>query len=401
MGIRGTGDRRRRAAPPRRPVGRAVRDRGRPIVDAPTLDALDLRGAPRRSRRTALADWCSTSTGRPGGPHLRQVVPRRRARPSHGDLPEPARRRRVPADRGRRRRTCSTGARAAGVAAIPYGGGSSVVGGVECAVGDDVRRRGVDRPRARSTRSSRSTARRAPARIQAGALGPALEDAAPAARATRCATSRSRSSSRRSAAGWRPARAATTPRVYTHIDDLVESMRVVTPTGISESRRLPGSGAGPSPDRLFLGSEGTLGIITEAWMRLQDRPRWRASAGRRFGDYADGVEAAARDRPVRRCSRPTAGCSTAARRRSPAGATRHGGAARARLRVGRPSRRRRGSTAPWSCAATTAATCPGGVTTSDAPTSSVRRTQRRRRRRVAHGVPAGAVPRATRWSAAA
>ena len=34
----------------------------------------------------------------------------------------------------------------------------------------------------------------------------------------------------------------------------------------------PGSGAGPSPDRLFLGSEGTLGVITEAWMRLQDRP---------------------------------------------------------------------------------------------------------------------------------
>ena len=43
---------------------------------------------------------------------------------------------------------------------------------------------------------------------------------------------------------------------YTHIDDFVESMRVVTPTGISESRRLPGSGAGPSPDRLFLGLRG-------------------------------------------------------------------------------------------------------------------------------------------------
>ena len=35
---------------------------------------------------------------------------------------------------------------------------------------------------------------------------------------------------------------------------------------------------GPSPDRLFLGSEGTLGVITEAWMRLQDRPRFKASA---------------------------------------------------------------------------------------------------------------------------
>jgi alkyldihydroxyacetonephosphate synthase len=79
--------------------------------------------------------------------------------------------------------------------------------------------------------------------------------------------------------------------VYTHIDDLVASMRVVTPTGVSESRRLPGSGAGPSPDRLFLGSEGSLGIITEAWMRLQDRPRWKASAGVRFTDYLDAVAA--------------------------------------------------------------------------------------------------------------
>ena len=79
--------------------------------------------------------------------------------------------------------------------------------------------------------------------------------------------------------------------VYTHIDDLVESMRVVTPTGISESRRLPGSGAGPSPDRLFLGSEGSLGVITEAWMRVQDRPRWKGSAGVRFATFAAAAEA--------------------------------------------------------------------------------------------------------------
>jgi alkyldihydroxyacetonephosphate synthase len=72
----------------------------------------------------------------------------------------------------------------------------------------------------------------------------------------------------------------------------VESMRVVTPRGVVESRRLPGSGAGPSPDRLFLGSEGILGVITEAWMRLQDRPRFRASATARFASFEQGVQAA-------------------------------------------------------------------------------------------------------------
>ena len=83
--------------------------------------------------------------------------------------------------------------------------------------------------------------------------------------------------------------------LYTHIDDFVESMRMVTPRGVVESRRLPGSGAGPSPDRLFIGSEGILGVITEAWMRLQDRPTFRASATARFESFDDGR----RTRPAR------------------------------------------------------------------------------------------------------
>ena len=66
------------------------------------------------------------------------------------------------------------------------------------------------------------------------------------------------------------------------------------PAGIWESRRLPGSGAGPSPDRLAIGSEGILGIITEAWMRIQARPQYRASAGVTFPSFAAGAEAARR-----------------------------------------------------------------------------------------------------------
>ena len=67
---------------------------------------------------------------------------------------------------------------------------------------------------------------------------------------------------------------------------------MVTPSGIWESRRLPGSGAGPSPDRLALGSEGIFGIITEAWMRIQARPRFRASAGVTFPTFASGAQGA-------------------------------------------------------------------------------------------------------------
>ena len=58
-----------------------------------------------------------------------------------------------------------------------------------------------------------------------------------------------------------------------------------------ESRRLPGSGAGPSPDRMMIGSEGILGIITQAWMRLQDRPTFRAGGAVRFKDFFSAARA--------------------------------------------------------------------------------------------------------------
>jgi alkyldihydroxyacetonephosphate synthase len=78
---------------------------------------------------------------------------------------------------------------------------------------------------------------------------------------------------------------------HTHIDDFVESVRMLTPQGWWESRRLPGSGAGPSPDRLVIGSEGILGVITEAWMRIQRRPTFRATAGIVFPTWEAGTDA--------------------------------------------------------------------------------------------------------------
>jgi alkyldihydroxyacetonephosphate synthase len=175
------------------------------------------------------------------------------------------------------------------IAVIPYGGGSSVVGGVEPrldagyggAVSLDLGRLGrvleVDR-------TSRA------ARIQAGVFGPALEVQLRRHGLTLRHFPQSFEFS--TLGGWLATRAGGHyATVLTHIDDLVESLRVVTPAGTSESRRLPGSGAGPSPDRLFLGSEGALGVITEAWMRLQERPRWRADASVHFTDYDAAVAA--------------------------------------------------------------------------------------------------------------
>ena len=177
-----------------------------------------------------------------------------------------------------------------GLAVVPYGGGTSVVGGIEPRVGAaypaavtiDLRR--LDRVLDVDLASNA-------ARIQAGALGPQLEDQLREHELTLRHFPQSFEFS--SLGGWIATRSGGHyATLYTHIDDFVEALRVVTARGTLETRRLPGSGAGPSPDRLFIGSEGILGVITEAWMRLQDRPTFRASAAVTFATFEAGIEAA-------------------------------------------------------------------------------------------------------------
>ena len=177
-----------------------------------------------------------------------------------------------------------------GHACIPYGGGSSTVAGFEPPEGYDgivtINLSALDRV-LEVDDISRS------ARIQAGAYGPGLEAQLRPLGFTLRHYPQSFEFS--SLGGWIATRSgghyATN---HTHIDDFVESVRMVTLAGIWESRRLPGSGAGPSPDRLAIGSEGILGIITEAWMRIQARPQYRASAGVSFPSLAAGAEGARR-----------------------------------------------------------------------------------------------------------
>lgn len=175
------------------------------------------------------------------------------------------------------------------IALVPYGGGTNVVGGVEHRGG---RHRGaacVDLSRMDEVLEI-DTASRA-ARIQAGATGPRIaQQLAPQGLALRHYP---QSFELSTLGGWIATRAGGHfATLYTRIDDFVEAMRVLTPAGVIETRRVPSSGAGPSPERLFLGSEGAFGIITEAWVRVQPRPRWRASSSVRFDRFADGVTAA-------------------------------------------------------------------------------------------------------------
>ena len=177
----------------------------------------------------------------------------------------------------------------AGAAVIPYGGGTSVVGGVEPRVGErfngavTIDLKALDRvlevdPISRA------------ARIQAGAIGPRLEEQLAQHGFTLRHFPQSFQFS--TLGGWIATRAGGHfATLYTHIDDLVESVRALTPAGIWESRRLPGSGAGVSPDRMLIGSEGTLGVISEAWVRIRPRPTHRTSTGVQFDDFMSGAAA--------------------------------------------------------------------------------------------------------------
>jgi len=177
----------------------------------------------------------------------------------------------------------------AGAAVIPFGGGTSVVGGVEAADCEGyagvvtVDLKALDRVLEVDPVSLA-------ARIQAGATGPGLEEQLGAHGLTLRHFPQSFQFS--TLGGWIATRAGGHfATLYTHIDDLIESVRAITPAGVWESRRLPGSGAGVSPDRMLIGSEGTLGVITEAWVRVRRRPVHRASAPVRFDEFDAGVRA--------------------------------------------------------------------------------------------------------------
>jgi alkyldihydroxyacetonephosphate synthase len=175
-------------------------------------------------------------------------------------------------------------------AAIPFGGGSSVVRGIEPDVGDgyagtvsiDLRHLNQVREVDRASRS---------ALIEAGALGPHLEEQLKPHGLTLRHFPQSFEMS--TLGGWIATRSGGHyATLFTHIDEFVEGVHAITPRGMYETRRLPASGAGPDPARLLIGSEGTLGVITRAWMRLQERPRYRASAPFEFERFEDAWGAA-------------------------------------------------------------------------------------------------------------
>lgn len=253
---------------------------------APRLDRIRLR-APRVPLPDRVAVWCTDDTaeraGHCYGKSYRDVI-----RAIRGELDNPPDYVAYPRDESDIVELM-THCEAQRIAVVPYGGGSSVVGGVEPTTSEryrgvitvDLRR--LDRV-LQVDRTSQS------ARVQAGIFGPALEAGLKPHGLTLRHQPQSWEFS--TLGGWIATRSAGHfPTIQTHIDDFVESVRLVTPRGPLETMRVPYSGAGPNPDRLVLGSEGVLGIITEAWIRVQAIATFRASATVLFREVAEGIQA--------------------------------------------------------------------------------------------------------------
>jgi alkyldihydroxyacetonephosphate synthase len=175
----------------------------------------------------------------------------------------------------------------AGCAVVPYGGGTSVVGGVECR---DRSRPVVSLDLSRLAGLVEVDEVSLAANILGGTFGPSLEEGLRPYGLTLRHFPQSFEFS--TLGGWIATRAgghyATGP---THIDDLVEAVEVVTPVGTARTLRVPASGAGPSPDRFWLGSEGALGVITSAWVRVTRRPSFTSAATVAFASFDDAVAA--------------------------------------------------------------------------------------------------------------
>jgi alkyldihydroxyacetonephosphate synthase len=174
------------------------------------------------------------------------------------------------------------------LAVIPFGGGSSVTGGVEPMAED---KKGViSLDLARMNRVLRVDPTSHTAVIQAGALGPEIEEQLNEQGFTLGHFPESFDHS--ALGGWIATRASGRQSTgYGDIEDMVLALRMVTPRGVVDTRKVPSTAAGPSILQLCMGSEGFLGIITEATMRIRPVPDVLDYRGLIFRNFAAGVSA--------------------------------------------------------------------------------------------------------------
>ena len=165
---------------------------------------------------------------------------------------------------------------------IPFGGGTNISGSLEPP--EDDGRAIVSIDMARMSRVLEIDEASGLARVQAGVFGPDLEEQLGARGWT--AGHFPDSFSHSTLGGWIATRSSGMQSdKYGDIADLTRAVRVVTPAGILATRPIPAASTGPDVRQMVLGSEGRLGIITEATIHVHRIPAERVILGYLFPDW--------------------------------------------------------------------------------------------------------------------
>ena len=181
---------------------------------------------------------------------------------------------------------------------IPFGGGSSISGSLEAAVAETRPVISVDLVRLDKLLAIDGSSRLA--RVQAGVFGPHLEQQLGAQGYTFGHFPDSFTHS--TLGGWIATRSSGMQSDrYGDIADMTKGLRVVTPSGTLVTRPVPTTSTGPSIREMVLGSEGRLGLITEATVHVRRIPERRTILGYLFPSFAGGL-AAMRDIAESECS---------------------------------------------------------------------------------------------------
>ncbi len=179
-----------------------------------------------------------------------------------------------------------------GVAIVPFGGGTSVVGGVDALRGDHAAVLALDMQKLNQVLDLDEKS--GLARIQAGIFGPALEQQLQHRGFSLGHFPQSFEFS--TLGGWLATRSAgQNSTLYGKIEHMAAAVRMLTPSDPPsqvESRALPASATGPEIKEMMVGSEGVLGVITEATMRVHALPQATQYQSFFFPDFANGFGAA-------------------------------------------------------------------------------------------------------------
>lgn len=174
------------------------------------------------------------------------------------------------------------------LAVVPFGGGTSVVGGLDPERGENSAVVSLDLRRFDTLHSLDEETGEAV--LGAGVTGPRAEELLRAGGfslghfpqsfefATIGGFAATRSSGQNSAG-------------YGRFDDMILGLRVITPAGILDAGRAPASAAGPDLRQLLIGSEGVFGVITEVRLRVHPVPETTRYEAWTFPDFATGAAA--------------------------------------------------------------------------------------------------------------